>query len=90
MSNPDPYRGVMWGGDNNVFMSTDAYTKYEADFHFEQVHERLDKIEQMIGILSDPDPEMLKKYQSLKNAYDEYNLIEKLVLSQEQESNEQE
>jgi len=38
----------------------------------------LEKIEDRLGILMDPTPERLEKFQALKKAYDNYKLIDKL------------
>lgn len=47
-----------------------------------KINERLDVIERHLGVLtSAPDPELLEKYEALKNAYNEYKLIEKICLS---------
>lgn len=45
------------------------------------INERLETIEKHLGILKRPDPEMLEKYEALRNAYEEYKLIEKICLS---------
>jgi len=39
----------------------------------------LEKIEDRLAILPDPDPEKLKKFAALKKAYDQYKLMEKLI-----------
>ena len=48
-----------------------------------EMNDRLARIEKHIGIISNPDPDMLKKYEMLKNAYEEYKMIEKLCLDGE-------
>lgn len=39
----------------------------------------LDKIEDRLAILQDPDPEKLKKFAALKKAYDNYKMLERLI-----------
>lgn len=39
----------------------------------------MEKIEDRLAILMDPDPEKLEKYAALKKAYDHYKLMEKLI-----------
>ena len=39
----------------------------------------LEKIEDRLAILSDPDPEKLEKFAALKKAYEHYKLLEKLI-----------
>jgi len=39
----------------------------------------LDKIQQRLCILDEPDPAKLEKYQALKEAYEYYKLMEKLI-----------
>ena len=46
------------------------------------INERLDTIERHLGVLTNkPSQETLDKYEALKNAYNEYKLIEKICLS---------
>ena len=46
------------------------------------INERLDTIERHLGVLTaKPSQETLDKYEALKNAYNEYKLIEKICLS---------
>ena len=42
----------------------------------------LEKMEDRLAILMDPDPEKLKKFQALKKAYDNYKLMEKLCIDE--------
>jgi hypothetical protein len=39
----------------------------------------LDKIQSRLSIITDPDPAKLEKYQALKEAYEYYKLMEKLI-----------
>lgn len=39
----------------------------------------LEKVEDRLAILQDPDPEKLEKFAALKKAYDHYRLMEKLI-----------
>lgn len=39
----------------------------------------LEKIEDRLAILSEPDPEKLEKFAALKKAYEHYKLMEKLI-----------
>jgi hypothetical protein len=39
----------------------------------------LEKIEDRLAILEEPNPEKLKKFAALKKAYDNYKLLEKLI-----------
>jgi hypothetical protein len=39
----------------------------------------LDKIQDRLAILDEPDPEKLEKHAALKKAYDHYKLMEKLI-----------
>ena len=45
----------------------------------------LEKMEDRLAILMDPDPEKLKKFQALKKAYDNYKLLEKLCIEDKEE-----
>jgi len=43
------------------------------------VLERIAEIEKRLCILQGPDPKSLERFQSLKSAYEDYKIIEKLV-----------
>lgn len=45
----------------------------------------LEKMEDRLAILMDPNPEKLKKFQALKKAYDNYKLMEKLCIEDKEE-----
>jgi hypothetical protein len=45
----------------------------------------LEKMEDRLAILMDPDPEKLEKFQALKKAYDNYKLLEKLCIEEKKE-----
>jgi hypothetical protein len=45
----------------------------------------LEKMEDRLAILMDPDPEKLEKFQALKKAYDNYKLLEKLCVEEKKE-----
>jgi hypothetical protein len=45
----------------------------------------LEKMEDRLAILMEPDPEKLKKFQALKKAYDNYKLMEKLCIEEKKE-----
>jgi hypothetical protein len=43
----------------------------------------LEKIQQRLAILENPDPRKLEKYAALKKAYEQYVMLEKLINSEE-------
>lgn len=47
---------------------------------------RLEKIERLLGILTDPTAEQLEQHCALKDAYNKYKLIEKLLLGDNSET----
>ncbi len=64
--------------DDVVFPSDES-----RNINIMEMNDRLARIEKHIGIIGNPDPDMLKKYEMLKNAYEEYKMIEKLCLGGE-------
>ena len=46
----------------------------------------LEKMEDRLAILMEPNPEKLKKFQALKKAYDNYKLMEKLCIDENEGS----
>lgn len=49
-----------------------------------ELPERIKKIEDMLNILNDPDPEILEKYGALRTAFQKYKVLEKLILNPDQ------
>lgn len=52
----------------------------------DNMEKKLDKICERLAILEDPDPEKLKKFKMLKDAYTKYKFIEELC-SEEDDDN---
>lgn len=78
---------------NNVTVSTIGSTtsagglhvksdaEFEGDIKWKgrSLEKLLEKIEDRLAILQDPDPAKLEKHAALKKAYDHYKLLEKLI-----------
>lgn len=46
----------------------------------DRIVDRIEKIEQRLCILDEPNPEILEKHKALKRAYEEYKMLEKLII----------
>lgn len=70
-----------WGNsitNTGLHVTTDANFDGDIKWKGRSLGKLLEKIEDRLAILPDPDPEKLKKFAALKKAYDHYKLMEKL------------
>jgi hypothetical protein len=85
MANGDPwmYNNINLAGGNGVWISGPSYNggAYTIGLNPEimQMIEEMKIIKKRLCILDAPDLEKLEKYKALKEAYDAYLLIEKLI-----------
>lgn len=76
-------------GNVSTYLGTGATipgpVKIEGEFlvNGKNIVKLLEKIENRLAILLDPDPEKLEKFASLKKAYNQYKVIEKLIDTEE-------
>jgi hypothetical protein len=74
--------GTSW---NSSTLSSGLHVKDDAEFDGDikwkgrSLGKLLEKIEDRLAILAEPDPVKLEKYAALKKAYDHYKLMEKLI-----------
>jgi hypothetical protein len=66
-----------WGTINSSFLEP----SYETEKQLMAIQERMTKIEERLAIIR-PDRALQEKYPALKEAYEHYKLIEKLVRDQ--------
>lgn len=66
-------------GTPNLSVSGDAEFAGDVKIKGRSLEKLLTTIEDRLAILSEPDPEKLKKFAALKKAYDNYKLLEKLI-----------
>lgn len=69
------YTGSGWADINASTSATSVATTDD----IAEVTDRLVKIEERLAILNSPDPKLLETYPALREAYDAYKLIERLV-----------
>ena len=63
---------------NNVVVDNVLTVEGDINFNGVSLKELLEKIQDRLGILV-PDPKHLEKHEALRNAYENYKLIEKLL-----------
>jgi hypothetical protein len=63
----------------SISVSGDAEFSGDVKIKGRSLEKLLTTIEDRLAILSEPDPEKLKKFAALKKAYDNYKLLEKLI-----------
>lgn len=71
--------GTLTISNGSSWVNIEGVSHYHED-HYRKVDDRLEKIENMLCILTPPSKEVLEKYESLKRAYEEYKFLEKLIL----------
>jgi len=62
-----------------LHVSSDAEFDGDIKWKGRSLSTLLEKIEDRLAILAEPDPEKLEKFAALKKAYDNYKLLEKLI-----------
>jgi hypothetical protein len=76
--------GTSWAAPNTAANHGSLKVSGDADFDGDvtikgrNITKMLEKIEDRLAILMDPDPTRLEKFQALKKAYDNYKLMDKL------------
>ena len=75
------YNGTWGTSTTNTGLHVTSDAEFEGDIKWKgrSLGKLLEKIEDRLAILPDPDPEKLKKFAALKKAYDHYKLMEKLI-----------
>lgn len=67
------------GGTTGLHVSSDAEFEGDIKWKGRSLGKMLEKIEDRLAIIQDPDPIKLEKFKALKKAYDNYKLLEKLI-----------
>ena len=62
-----------------LHVSSDAEFEGDIKWKGRSLGKMLEKIEDRLAIIQDPDPVKLEKFKALKKAYDNYKLLEKLI-----------
>lgn len=69
---------------NSVGMLNQSkFVSSKIDDRMKNIEDKLDKVCSILGVLSKPSEEVLKNHASLKRAYEEYKVLEKLILTEE-------
>jgi hypothetical protein len=72
--------GSSWTTANTgLHVGSDATFDGDIKWKGRSLGKLLEKIEDRLAIISEPDPKKLEKYAALKKAYDQYKLLEKLI-----------
>src|SRR5271165_4507699 len=58
-----------WNGNQTISISDEFF----------EIKNDIEKIKERLCILDGPDPELLEKYESLKQAYEAYKIMERLI-----------
>ena len=67
------------GNGTGLHVQSDATFEGNIKWKGRDLGKLLEKIEDRLAILPEPDPEKLEKFAALKKAYDNYKLLEKLI-----------
>ena len=74
--------GVSWSSvtsSSNLDVKGSAIIDGDLIVGGRSITKMLEKIEDRLAILQEPDPAKLEKYAALKKAYEQYKLLEKLI-----------
>ena len=71
--------GTSWANSGGLHVTSDAEFEGDIKWKGRSLGKLLEKIEDRLAILAEPDPAKLEKYAALKKAYDQYKLMEKLI-----------
>lgn len=63
----------------DIFNGTTFTIKDPTEEKVKDLERKIDKIMERLSVLDDPDPETLRKQKMLKDAYNKYKMIEKLI-----------
>ena len=67
------------GSSKGLHVQADAEFEGDIKWKGRSLGKMLEKIEDRLAILTEPDPAKLEKFAALKKAYDQYKLMEKLI-----------
>jgi len=70
---------ITTNGSSGLHVTSDAEFEGDIKWKGRSLVKLLEKIENRLAILQEPDPEKLEKFAALKKAYDNYKLLEKLI-----------
>ena len=73
--------GTNWSINANPGLHVQGDANFESDIKWKgrSLGKLLEKIEDRLAILQEPDPERLEKFAALKKAYDHYKTLERLI-----------
>jgi hypothetical protein len=73
--------GTNWSINTNPGLHVKADAEFEGDIKWKgrSLGKLLEKIEDRLAILQEPDAEKLEKFAALKKAYDHYKTLERLI-----------
>lgn len=66
-------------GSSGFYCSTNAEFEGDVKIKGRSIAKTLEKIEDRLAILQEPDPKKLEKFAALKKAYDNYKMLERLI-----------
>jgi hypothetical protein len=73
------YTNSTSGSGSGLRVNSDAEFNGDVKIKGRNIVKLLEKIEDRLAILAEPDPKKLEKFAALKKAYDHYKLMEKLI-----------
>lgn len=79
ISNGTGNLGIGTSLSSGLHVTADAEFEGDIKWKGRSLGKMLEKIEDRLAILQEPDPEKLEKFAALKKAYDHYKLLEKLI-----------
>ena len=71
--------GTIGTAKSGLHVSSDAEFEGDIKWKGRSLGKLLEKIEDRLAVLTEPDPKKLEKFAAVKKAYDNYKLMEKLI-----------
>jgi hypothetical protein len=71
--------GSITSAKSGLHVTSDAEFEGDIKWKGRSLGKLLEKIEDRLAVLTEPDPKKLEKFAALKKAYDQYKLMEKLI-----------
>lgn len=79
------YTGTTWTSNNSIDSSYGITFNDGSKTHrLEDLFYKMEKLEKIIGVLlEEPTPETLEQHRALKDAYEKYKMVERMILGED-------
>lgn len=77
--------GTIWTSNNSIDSSYGiTFNDGSKTYRLEDLFYKMEKLEKIIGVLlEEPTPETLEQHRALKDAYEKYKMVERMILGED-------